>query len=115
LYDITQKVACKDAYALTLEKIIASNEEKVVLLMADVVESIGITGVRSHYPDNYYECGIAEQNMISVAGGMSTNGLIPFVSVYSNFCAKRAADQVRLNDINATNVKMVCTHAGLSV
>jgi transketolase len=83
--------------------------------MADVVESIGITWVRSHFPLNYYECGIAEQNMISVAGGMSTNWLIPFVSVYSNFCAKRAADQVRLNDINATNVKMVCTHAGLSV
>ena len=115
LYDVSEKVACKDAYALTLEKIIEKNEEKVVLLMADVVESIGITGVRSHYPDNYYECGIAEQNMISAAGGMSTNGLIPFVSVYSNFCAKRAADQVRLNDINATNVKMVCTHAGLSV
>ena len=109
------KVACKDAYAIALEKIIEENDEKVVLLMADVVESIWITNVRSHFPENYFECGIAEQNMISVAGGMSVNGLIPFVSVYSNFCAKRAADQVRLNDINATNVKMVCTHAGLSV
>ena len=71
--------------------------------------------VAADHPEQYIECGIAEQHMVSVAGGLSLCDFIPFASTYAVFMSSRAKDQARLNDINYTNVKMVSTHAGLSV
>ncbi len=66
-------------------------------------------------PQQHIECGIAEQHMISAAGGLSLDGFIPFASTFGAFMSSRAKDQARVNDINYTNVKMVATHCGLSV
>jgi transketolase len=59
--------------------------------------------------------GIAEQHMVSLAGGLSLMGKVPFCSTFGAFMSSRAKDQARVNDINQTNVKMVATHCGLSV
>jgi len=67
------------------------------------------------FPDRHIEVGIAEQHMVSCAGGMSLSGIIPFCSTFGAFMTSRAKDQARVNDINVTNVKMVATHCGLSV
>jgi len=66
-------------------------------------------------PDQFIEFGIAEQNMISVCGGLSLSDFVPFCSTFGAFMTSRGRDQARVNDINHTNVKMVATHCGLSV
>lgn len=71
--------------------------------------------VAAELPDQHVEVGIAEQNMVSLSGGMSLSGLIPFCSTFGAFMSSRAKDQARVNDINHCNVKMVATHCGLSV
>jgi transketolase len=71
--------------------------------------------VAQEIPERHFECGIAEQHMVSLGGGLSLAGFIPFVSTFGAFLTSRAKDQARVNDINHTNVKMVATHCGLSV
>ena len=68
------------------------------------------------YPDRFFDCGIAEANMVDMAAGMSTMGLIPFCSTFAMFGAGRAYEQIR-NSIAYPkfNVKICCSHAGVSV
>jgi transketolase len=71
--------------------------------------------VAAELPEQHIEVGIAEQQMISMSGGLSLMGHIPFASTFGAFLTSRPKDQARVNDINYTNVKMVATHCGLSV
>lgn len=114
LYGTEKETDCRSAYGRALVELAGLNP-RIVALTADLRESVKTGLLAEKYPARYIECGIAEQFMVSMAGGLSLSGYIPFVSTYAVFMTSRAKDQARVNDVNNTNVKMVVTHAGLSV
>ena len=105
---------CRTAYGLALLDLAKLNAN-VVALTADLKGSVMTKFVSAELPEQYIECGIAEQHMLSASGGLSLAGKVPFCSTFGAFISSRAKDQARVNDINYCNVKMVATHCGLSV
>lgn len=105
---------CRGAYGNALVDLAGLNMN-VVALTADLAGSVKTDGVKKAFPERHIECGISEQHMVSVSGGLSLRGFVPFCSTFGAFMTSRAKDQARVNDINETNVKMVATHCGLSV
>ena len=113
-YEAGTVTDCRSAYGKALLDL-AQNNNNVVALTADLRGSVKTAAVADNLPEQHIECGIAEQHMVSCAGGLGFMGIIPFTSTFGAFLTSRAKDQARVNDINNTNVKMVATHCGLSV
>lgn len=90
--------------------------ENIVVLTADLMRSNKTKDFFDEFPDRYFNVGIAEQNLFSVAAGLARVGKIPFASTFAAFASMRACEQVR-TDIayNDLPVKIVATHAGLSM
>lgn len=87
----------------------------MVLLDGDVAGGTGAHHIRTRYPDRFIQCGIAEQNMVGVAAGMASEGLLPVVSTFASFLL-RGLEQVRLSvAYPAVNVKLIGSHVGLDV
>ena len=114
LYDTSIHTDCRTAYGQALLDL-ARHNRNILAMSADLRSSVMTKFVANELVDQHIECGISEQNMVSVAGGLSLSGFIPFCSTFGAFMTSRAKDQARVNDINRTNVKMVATHCGLSV
>jgi transketolase len=110
----TEKESCRNAYGKALANL-AKHNKKVIALTADLKSSVMTKYLAEETPDQHIECGIAEQNMVTIAGAMSLSNYVPFVSTFGAFLTSRPKDQARVNDINNCNVKMVATHCGLSV
>lgn len=108
------KADCRSAYGNALLDLAKLNDN-VLAMTADLGGSVKTAVMGKEFPDRHIDVGIAEQHMVSCAGGLSLAGFIPFVSTFGAFMTSRAKDQARVNDINRTNVKMVATHCGLSV
>ena len=108
------KADCRSAYGNALLDLARLNPN-IVAITADLRGSVKTNIMGKEFPERHLEVGIAEQHMISCAGGLSLAGFIPFASTFGVFITSRAKGQARLNDINRTNVKMVATHCGLSV
>ncbi len=93
----------------------AKDRPEIVVLDADIAGGTGIHHFRAAYPDRFFQFGIAEQNMMSAAGGMAATGLIPFVTTFAVFCL-RAFEQARLQGgYIQSNIKIVASHPGLDV
>ena len=109
------KTATRDAYGKALAEL---GQEKADLIVfdADLAGATKTSVFQKAFPDRHFDCGIAEGNMISVAAGASTMGLVPFASSFAMFAAGRAFEQVR-NSIGYPhlNVKIGATHGGISV
>ena len=107
--------ATRAAYGEALAELGAVNE-KVVVLDADLSKSTMTVTFKKEFPERFYNMGIAEANMVDVAAGMSTMGLIPFCSTFAMFGAGRVYEQIR-NSIGYPhlNVKLCMSHAGVSV
>jgi len=89
---------------------------QLVLLDADFNTASKITGFRERFPDRFLQVGIAEQNMMGIAAGLSTLGFIPVVSTVATFCSRRACDQVTTSiALPQSNVKILGIYAGLFV
>jgi len=89
---------------------------KVVALTADVAESVRLTAFAERFPERFFDVGVAEQNLMGVAAGLAVEGFIPFCAAYAAFNPGRNWDQLRVSVCyNNANVKIVGTHAGLSV
>jgi len=114
LYPVDEVTDCRGAYGKALLDL-AKRNEKVLAATADLRGSVMTKFVAAELPERHIEVGIAEQHMISMVGGLSLMGHIPFASTFGAFLTSRPKDQARVNDINYTNVKMVATHCGLSV
>jgi transketolase len=108
-------IATRDAYGKALVKLGAS-DPRVVVLDADLAKSTKTVEFMKHYPERFFDMGIAEQNMMGTAAGLAAAGKVPFASTFAVFAAGRAFEQVR-NSIAYTrlNVKIAATHAGLTV
>ncbi len=88
----------------------------VVVLDADLAKSTLTINFKNKYPKRFFDMGIAEQNMINTAGGLSLTGLIPFVSTYGVFVSGRAWEQIRTSICyGQLNVKLGGAHGGISV
>lgn len=109
-----EKKAIRVAYGEALCKLGAEND-KVVVLDADLAAATMTNGFKKEYPDRFYDIGIAEANMVDMAAGMSTMGLIPFCSTFAVF-AGRSYDQIR-NGVcyPRFNVKFGFSHAGITL
>ena len=110
-----KKVATRDAYGKALAAL-GAEHENLVVLDADLAGATKTATFQKAFPDRHFDCGIAEANMICVAAGMSTTGLVPFASSFAMFASGRAFEQVR-NSIGYPhlNVKIGATHGGISV
>ena len=109
------KTATRDAYGKALAEL---GQEKADLIVfdADLAGATKTVTFQKAFPDRFFDCGIAEGNMIAAAAGASTMGLVPFASSFAMFAAGRAFEQVR-NSIGYPhlNVKIGATHGGISV
>jgi transketolase len=93
---------------------LAKEDPRIVVVDSDISVGLNYTPFSKEFPDRYFNCGIAEQNMVSVAVGLSTCGLIPFAASFAVFTSMRALDQLRNGGCyNNFNIKVVGTHAGL--
>lgn len=109
-----EKKAVRVAYGEALVKLGQTND-KVVVLDADLAAATMTNAFKKEFPNRFYDCGIAEANMVNMAAGMSTMGLIPFCSTFAVF-AGRSYDQIR-NGVcyPKFNVKFGFSHAGITL
>ncbi|MGQ9804714.1 MAG: transketolase family protein [Chlorobiales bacterium] len=92
------------------------SDEQVVGLCADLTESVGMKKFAEKYPDRFFNVGIAEANMTSLAAGLTIAGKIPFIGTFANFATGRSFDQVRQSvAYSEKNVKICASHAGLTL
>jgi len=92
----------------------ADTDDRIVVLDADVASSTKADIFEKAHPARFLEMGIAEQNMLSVAAGLATTGLIPFISTFTAFAVVRPLDQIRVQIAQTgANVKITPSYAGL--
>ena len=110
-----KKIATRDSYGNALAEL-GAEFDNLVVLDADLAGATKTATFKKAFPERHFDCGIAEANMICMATGMSTMGLVPFASSFAMFAAGRAYEQVR-NSIGYPhlNVKIGATHGGISV
>ncbi len=111
---MADKKATRESYGAALVELGAKYD--FVVLDADLAAATKTGAFKKAYPDRFFDCGIAEGNMISVAAGIATTGKVAFASSFAMFAAGRAYEQVR-NSIGYPhlNVKIGATHAGITV
>ncbi|MBO5213131.1 MAG: transketolase family protein [Clostridia bacterium] len=112
---MADKIATREAYGNALADL-GSIYNDVVVLDADLAAATKTGIFKKKFPERFFDCGIAENNMFGVAAGLATAGKIPFASTFAMFAAGRSFDQVR-NSIGYPhlNVKIAATHAGITV
>lgn len=89
---------------------------KVVAMAADVTGSVKMDAFAAEFPDRFFQCGIAEANMVSMAAGMAIGGYVPFIGAFANFATARILDQIRQSVCySGTNVKIAGSHAGITL
>ena len=111
---MAEKIATREAYGNALAEF--GDTYDFVVLDADLAAATKTATFKKKFPDRFFDCGIAEGNMISVAAGIATTGKVVFASSFAMFAAGRAYEQVR-NSIGYPhlNVKIGATHAGITV
>ena len=111
---MADKIATREAYGNALVEL--AEKYDFVVLDADLAAATKTGIFKKKYPNRFFNCGIAEGNMISVAAGIATTGLLTFASSFAMFAAGRAYEQVR-NAVGYPhlNVKIAATHAGVTV
>ena len=118
---MTEMTDMRTVYGETLIKIGEENPN-VVVVGADTTDSLKTRPFGKKFPNRFFNVGIAEANMVTIAAGLANEGKIPFASTYAVFLPGRCVDQIRntiaypsRNGLNGLNVKMVVSHGGLTV
>ena len=112
---MADKIATREAYDAALVEF-GAKYENLVVLDADLAAATKTGMFKKAYPDRFFDCGIAENNMIGVAAGLALTGKIPFASSFAMFAAGRSFEQLR-NSVGYPHipVKIGATHAGITV
>ena len=101
-------------YAQCLSELM-ERDEKLILLDADLSKACGTFPLRKRFPDRIFDCGVAEQNMISIAAGLSSYGFRPWAESFAPFATRRVCDQIAISVCYAKqNVKIVGTDPGIA-
>lgn len=108
-----KEYATREVFGEELEKSGAQNKD-IYALDGDVMNSTFTETFKKAYAERFVECYIAEQNMVSVAAGLSRMGKIPFVATFAAFLT-RAADQIRMARVSEANIKFIGSHVGVSI
>lgn len=110
-----KKIATRESYGKALVEL-GKEQNNVVVLDADLAAATKTGLFKKEFPDRHIDCGIAECNMMGIAAGLATTGMVPFASTFAMFAAGRAFEQVR-NSIGYPhlNVKIGASHAGITV
>ena len=110
-----KKIATRESYGNALVEL-GREHDDLIVLDADLAGATKTGVFKKAFPDRHIDCGIAEGNMMGIAAGLATTGMVPFASTFAMFAAGRAFEQVR-NSIGYPhlNVKIGATHAGISV
>jgi transketolase len=119
-YKAGQKISNRDAFGTALLKIgrdnvSGKNGPPVIVLDCDLKVSVKTDLFEKEFPGNFIQAGIAEHNAAAVAGAISKTGFLTFFAGFAVFGIDEVYNQIRLNDINDTSLKLVCTHNGLEV
>lgn len=112
-YTLHDLVATREAYGDALV-MLGENHDDVIVLDAETSNSTFAEKFKKPFPDRFLEMFIAEQNMVTTALGLSKMGYVPFVSSFAAFLA-RAFDQIRMSQYSDGNLKIVGSHAGVSI
>lgn len=111
--ETVEQKATRDGYGEGLV-ILGEKNKDVVALTADLSESTRADGFEKKFPERFFECGVAEQNMAAIAAGLAMNGKIPFISSYATFSPGKNWETIRTTIIyNRANVKIAGHHAGI--
>ena len=112
--ELGEKIATREAYGSALVEF--AEKYDFVVMDADLAEATKTVKFKKAYPDRFFDCGIAEGNMVSTAAGIAAAGKTVFCSTFAMFAAGRAFEQVR-NSVGYPhlNVKIGATHAGITV
>jgi len=112
---MTEEVSMREVYGSTLVELGKENKD-IVVLDADLSPSTMTKYFAKEFPERFFDCGIAEQNMVGIAAGLASSGKIPFASTFAVFLPGRSFDQIRVSIAQPLlNVKLVATHGGISV
>lgn len=112
-YKIGEKIAIRTAFGEAFYNA-ARNNDKLVAVTADLGGSLSLNRFWTEYPDRYFNCGVAEQNMIGISAGLALTGYLPFAGTFAAFLG-RAMDHIRVSIMhNKLNVKIVGSHGGIS-
>ncbi len=104
----------REAFGNTIAELMRK-DERICVLDADLANCNGTAGLRKEFPERAFDVGIAEQNMASVAAGLSSYGFIPFISSFTPFATRRICDQIAISIAYAKqNVKIVGSDPGIS-
>jgi len=107
-------MSMRDAFGEAMAELGKTNP-KILALTADLGPSVRLTAFKETFPDRYFNVGVAEADMISVAAGLALEGFIPFCASFAVFLPGRCFDQIRVSVCqNKANVKLVGSHSGLS-
>ncbi len=110
-----QEVSMRETYGKTLVELGKENLD-IIVLDADLSRSTMTQTFAREFPERFFDCGIAEQNMIGIAAGLAASGKLPFASTFAVFAPGRCFDQIRMSIAQPKlNVKLVTTHGGISV
>ncbi len=114
-YIDTGKKDTRSGFGAGLEELGKSNPN-VVALCADLIGSLKMGAFKNNHPERFFQVGIAEANMMSMAAGMTIGGKIPFTGTFANFSTGRVYDQIRQSiAYSDKNVKICASHAGLTL
>jgi transketolase len=112
---MAEEFSLREAYGETLVELGRENPD-IVVLDADLSPSTMTRFFARKFPERFFDCGIAEQNMVGIAAGLAASGKIPFASTFAVFVPGRCFDQIRMSVAQPRfNVKLVVTHGGISV
>lgn len=108
-------MATREAFGKTLAEIGRENKD-IVVIDADLSKSTYTNFFQKEHPERFFECGIAEANMVGIAGGFAYSGKIPFASSFSAFIMNKGFEQLRVvGAYPKLNIKIVGTHSGISI
>ena len=112
---MAEQIYQRDIYGQTLVKL-GESDKNIVVLDADLSSSTRTNLFAKQFPERFFNFGVAEQNMMAAAAGLASCGKKVFLSTFAVFAAGRAWDQIRVSiSYNDFNVKIVATHAGITV
>lgn len=107
--------ATREAFGKALVELGASNKD-VVVCDADLSKSTYTAGFQKEFPSRFFQCGIAEANMVAIGAGLAASGKIPFVASFSAFVLNKGFEQLRVTAaFPNVNLKVVGTHSGISI
>ncbi len=115
-YELKTGVATREAFGRALVELGRENKD-VVVCDADLSKSTMTLYFQKEFPDRFFECGIAEANMVAIGAGLASAGKIAFVSSFSVFAINKGFEQLRVTVAypNVHNLKVVGTHSGISI